>query len=186
MVIYVVQPGDTLDSIAREFGVPLSRLVSQNELDPNGRITVGQNVVILYPNEVYTVKEGDTLESIANSYGVSVNQLLRNNPNLQGKYDVFPGQTIIIDYSSDKKGSIAVNGYIYPFIEKDILIKTLPYLTYLTLFTYGFTEDGTLVDKGITEFGIDEDEIINLAKKRNEIYALEFELTSNPTHKFCS
>ena len=53
MVIYVVQPGDTLDSIAREFGVPLSRLVSQNELDPNGRITVGQNVVILYPNEVW-------------------------------------------------------------------------------------------------------------------------------------
>ncbi len=31
---------------------------------------------------------------------------------------------------------------------------------------------------------IDEDEIINLAKKRNEIYALEYESTSNPTHKF--
>lgn len=162
-MIYVVQPGDTLDSIAREFGVPLSRLVSQNELAPDGKITVGQTVVILYPTEVYTVKAGDTLESIATMYGVSVNQLLRNNPTLQGKYEIFAGQTIIIDYNEEKKGSMAVNGYIYPFIEKDILIKTLPYLTYLTLFTYGFTEDGTLVDKGITEFGIDEDEIIRLS-----------------------
>lgn len=162
-MIYVVQPGDTLDSIAREFGVPLSRLVSQNELAPDGKITVGQTVVILYPTEVYTVKAGDTLESIATMYGVSVNQLLRNNPTLGGKYEIFAGQTIIIDYNEEKKGSMAVNGYIYPFIEKDILIKTLPYLTYLTLFTYGFTEDGALVDKGITEFGIDEDEIIRLS-----------------------
>ncbi len=165
MVIYVVQPGDTLESIAREYGVPLSRLISQNELGESGNITVGQTIVILYPNEIYTVQAGDTLESIANAYGVSINQLQRNNPQLKGKYEIFEGQTIIINYNTEKKGTIAVNGYIYPFVDRDILIQTLPYLTYLTLFTYGFTPDGQLVDRGITEFGLSEDEIISLSRE---------------------
>ncbi len=165
MIIYVVQPGDTLDSIAREYGVPLSRLISQNELNEEGKITVGQTIVILYPEQVYTVQLGDTLEGIANSYGVSVNQLLRNNPILKGRDEIFAGQTIIIDYTTEKQGEIAVNGYIYPFVERDTLIRTLPYLTYITLFTYGFTPDGQLVDRGITDFGLDEDEIISLARE---------------------
>ena len=96
MSIYVVQPGDTLESIAREFGVPLSRLISQNELNEDGDITVGQTIVILYPEQVYTVQSGDTLERIAESYGVSVNQLLRNNPILKGTDNIFTGQTLII------------------------------------------------------------------------------------------
>ncbi len=162
MTIYVVQPGDTLESIAREYGVPLSRLISQNELNENGNITVGQTIVILYPEQVYTVQSGDTLESIAESYGVTVNQLQRNNPILKGTDNIFTGQTLIISYDNEKQGTIAVNGYIYPFIERETLIRTLPYLTYLTLFTYGFTIDGQLVDRGITEFGLDEDEIIQL------------------------
>lgn len=165
MIIYVVQPGDTLDSIAREYGVPLSRLITQNELDESGDITVGQSIVILYPDEVYTVKMGDTLAGIAESYGVTVNQLLRNNPSLKGEDEIFTGQSIIIDYKTVKEGSIAVNGYIYPFVERETLVRTLPYLTYLTLFTYGFTADGMLVDKGITEFGLGEDEIISLSRQ---------------------
>ena len=165
MIIYVVQPGDTLDSIAREYGVPLSRLISQNELNEDGKITVGQTIVILYPEQVYTVQQGDTLERIAESYGVSVNQLLRNNPILKGTDNLFVGQTIIIDYSTEKAGDMAVNGYIYPFVERETLIRTLPYLTYITLFTYGFTPDGQLVDRGITDFGLDEDEIISLSRE---------------------
>ena len=163
MIIYVVQPGDTLESIAREYGVPLSRLIQQNELDEQRGIAVGQTLVILYPNATYTVEEGDTLEGIAQSYSVTVNQLLRNNPVLQGKTDIYAGQTLIIDYTAEKEGQMAVNGYIYPFVNKDTLIRTLPYLTYITLFTYGFTPDGQLVDSGITDFGLDEEEIISLS-----------------------
>lgn len=165
MIIYVVQPGDSLDSIAREYGVPLTRLISQNELNKDGKITVGQTIVVLYPRETYTVQSGDTLGGIADAYGVSANQLLRNNPILKGKDEIFVGQTIIIDYTTKKEGKMAVNGYIYPFVERETLIRTLPYLTYITLFTYGFTPDGQLIDKGITDFGLDEDEIISLSRE---------------------
>jgi len=164
MEIYVVQPGDTLDSIAREFGVPLSILIIVNNLDPENNITVGQSLLILYPEQVYTVQSGDSLNSIARSYNTSVEDVLRNNPQLLGKNEIYEGQTLVISYDVDKIRTIAVNGYIYPFVERETLIRTLPYLTYLTLFTYGLTADGLLVDRGITDFGIDEDELIGLAR----------------------
>ena len=165
MVIHVVEAGDTLDSIAREYGVPLSRVVQQNELDENRQLTIGQNIVISFADEVYTVKNGDSLSSIADMYGISIIQLYQNNPQLKGRPQIFEGQTIIISYKTTKKGSMAVNGYIYPFVERETLYRTLPYLTYLTIFTYGFNLDGTLVESGITDFGIDEDELIAISKQ---------------------
>jgi spore germination protein len=91
------------------------------------------------------VQAGDTLTSIAESFGVTTNQLLRNNPELMGLATVTPGQTLVIDYNQEKRGELSVNGYAYPFIDRAVLRQTLPYLTYLTIFTYGFDENGELV-----------------------------------------
>ena len=44
------------------------------------------------------------------------------------------------------RSTLSVNGYAYPFIDPALLQSTVPYLTYLTPFTYGFTPDGTLVE----------------------------------------
>ena len=44
------------------------------------------------------------------------------------------------------RATLSVNGYAYPFIDPALLQSTVPYLTYLTPFTYGFTPDGTLVE----------------------------------------
>lgn len=146
MVIHVVRSGDSINSIAQEYGVPISQVLNDNQLVNPSQLVIGQTIVIRFPQQVHTVQEGQTLFSIANQYGTTVRQLQRNNPILGGETTVFPGQTIVISYTQEKVGTLSVNGYAYPFIDKSLLQATLPYLTYMTPFTYGITEEGGLVD----------------------------------------
>lgn len=149
MEIYVLQQGDTIDSIAQKFGISAAKLIIDNGIIMPENLIVGQTLVITYPKQVYTIKEGDTLGSIAATYHVTVMQLLRNNPELANRQYIYPGETIVISYNNNK-GSSWVVGYTYPFIRDEILRKTLPYLTYQLIFNYRITGDGELI-------GSDED-----------------------------
>ena len=160
MQIYTVKSGDSVYSIARDFGTTPARIITDNELTEPGRLAVGQSLVILEPSRTYTVRGGDTLEGIARLFDVSIMQLWRNNPSLGGKTNIYPGQTLNISFDPPPLGEVSVNGYVYPFADRDTLRKTLPYLTYLSIFSYGIREDGTLVPPA----GGDE-EIISLAKE---------------------
>lgn len=146
MVIHIVKPGETAWSIARQYGIPLSQLVIDNGIPDSARLAVGQALVVQFPETVHTVVSGDTLSGLARRYGLSIRQLLRNNPILRGETVLYPGQTLVISYKGGKEGVLSVNGYAYPFIDKDLLRSTVPYLTYLTPFTYGITPQGGLVD----------------------------------------
>lgn len=158
MEIYVVKPEDTIYSIARRFGIPAARIIADNELTDPDRLAVGQTLVILYHREVYVVKAGDTLESIAMAYSISVNQLLRNNPRLGGGYEIYPGELLVISINEEKLGTLSMNGYLYPFIDRQTLRKTLPYLTYATVFTYGFNADGELSE-------VDDREVVDIIRE---------------------
>lgn len=162
MDIYVVKQGDTLESIAETYGVSQELLSGQNGLTGE-KLATGQTIVVQYPEKTYTAESGDTLESVAEKNGVDVNTLLRNNPQLGGNDVIYEGQTLVISYYQQKYGELAVNGYVYPFVEIDTLRKILPYSTYLTIFTYGFDADGNLVDKGIVYGDDAEGKIISLA-----------------------
>ena len=159
MTIHVVREGETITSIAAQYGVSAGRLIQDNRLTDYENLVVGQTVVILYPNQVHTVQAGETLTGIARQYGITTKELLQNNPTLAERTYLYPGETIIISYIRDQgeEREIGVNGYVYPFIDKTVLMQALPYLTYLTIFTYGFRVDGTLVE-------IDDIELIALAK----------------------
>lgn len=157
MVIHVVRPGESLSSVAREYGVPLSQLAVDNGLQNDPRLVVGQALVVQFPQQAHTVQPGESLSSIARQYGMSLRQLYRNNPILGGGPVLYPGQTLVISYEGAPEGVLSVNGYAYPFIDKDLLQSTVPYLTFLTPFTYGFTPDGTLVD-------LDDGVLIAMAK----------------------
>jgi len=146
MEIHVVRPGDTLTSIAEEYGVPLSLLRSDNQLPDPGRLVTGQTVVVRQPVLTYTVQPGDTLFSIAAATGVSPRDLFRLNPALRGEYAVFAGQTLVLEDEGDRNGSILVTGYAYPFVDKGLLQRELPYLSGLIPFTYGIRSDGNLVE----------------------------------------
>ena len=156
MEIYVVKPGDSVYKIANQFGVSEESILLNNGLASSVQLVPGQTLVILYPQQTYTVQPGQTLEAVAAAAGVSVNQLLRNNPVLKGKSTIYPGQTLVISYTQPKEGTLAVNGYTYTNIDRDILRRTLPYLTYMTVFTYGFKPTGELIIP-------DDEEIVALA-----------------------
>jgi len=145
MTIYTVKQGDTPRSIADRYGVTLSRLLTDNGLQAETPLVTGQQLIILPTEEIYTVQEGDSLFAISERSGISVNELLRNNPALRGVPQIYPGQTLALSLVGEKRRDMAVNGYLYPFIQEDVLRATLPYLTYITVFTYGFREDGSLI-----------------------------------------
>jgi spore germination protein len=145
MEIYVVKPGDTLYQIALNYGVSMDRLLGDNQLPDPSHLVVGQTLVIQFPALTHTVQAGDTLSSIAAMHQTTVRQLLRNNPMLQGGDRIFPGQVLVVQFQQEKQGTLCVNGYAYPSIDRGLLQGTLPYLSQLTPFTYGFTPQGTLV-----------------------------------------
>ncbi len=160
MVIYTVKSGDTLYSIARRYGTTASRLASDNAIMNPAALSVGQSLVILQPTLTYSVRPGDTLFSVARQFGVSINQLWRNNPFLQGKIEIVPGQVLFVTLPAPELGRGAeVTGYAYPFIDRGILRAALPYLTYLSVFSYGMRSDGTLIPIE------NDDELISLARE---------------------
>lgn len=158
MTIYTVRAGDSLYTIARRFGVSAGSIAQDNMLSEPEQLVVGQSLVILEPIRTETAREGDDIYSIARRTGVSVGQLWRNNPILGGGSEVAAGTLLNIELPAPTKGTMSVNGYAYPSIDRSVLRSTLPYLTYLSIFTYGIRPDGTLVD-------IPDDELIALAKE---------------------
>lgn len=96
--------------------------------------------------EIYVVKRGDTVDSIAANYGISASSIIFNNQ-LSYPYALAIGQALLLSTgpSSSPTYTAYVNGYAYPFIERSVLNETLPYLTTLSVFSYGFTTEGAIV-----------------------------------------
>ena len=91
------------------------------------------------------VKPGDTVYSIASFYGVKMDTLIYMNQ-LVYPYELAVGQALLIQVGQQEKTvSIRSNGYAYPFINSWVLNNTLPFLSELSVFSYGFTENGDLI-----------------------------------------
>ncbi len=79
IITYVVQPGDTTESIAEQFGLqPTTIMWSNPEIEKApDLLNVGHELVILPIDGVYhTVEEGDTLKSVAEDYKASVTDIV--------------------------------------------------------------------------------------------------------------
>lgn len=96
--------------------------------------------------QIYVVKSGDNVDSIAAAAGIPVSTLLWDNQ-IPYPYRLAVGQALLIDNERNgkEKRALHVNGYGYPFINAETLEWTLPYLTDLSVFSYGFTGEGDLV-----------------------------------------
>lgn len=109
MQTYIVQMGDTLYGISKQFGVTVEEIRLENDLSGN-TIVVGQ--VLRIPTTgtttFYVVKLGDTLYSIASRYGVTVNELKRVNNLTSNTLSV--GQQLRIPINS---GDSSLDYFVY-------------------------------------------------------------------------
>ncbi len=95
--------------------------------------------------DIYVVKQGDNVDEIAAAYGINVEQLIYDNQ-LVSPYELAVGQALFISGGERNPArTISVSGYAYPFINQWVLRQTLPYLSELPIFSYGFTSEGELI-----------------------------------------
>jgi len=107
MRVYTVQAGDTLTSIAEEFGTSVEAITQANGIDDPDLIFEGQILCVPTTPDVpvprmqsYTVQAGDTLIGIADAFNTTVEAIVRTNdiadPNL-----IFEGQVLCVPVDSD-------------------------------------------------------------------------------------
>lgn len=99
--IYRVKEGDTLDSVASNYGVTVDELVNINGGVSDYVIKPGDYIVV--PNKTaenmyfkrYVIQNGDTIYDIARRLNVSPSSLLRLN-GLENEDIIYPNDTIFV------------------------------------------------------------------------------------------
>ena len=104
--IYVVSPGDTIESIAARYNTTPQELYRINSfLNQNEPLTIGQRIIIPVPKtdnfEYYTIRRGDTLYNISRKYDLTSEQLAMLN-GLDASDYLYPGQILLVPKSGIK------------------------------------------------------------------------------------
>jgi len=107
-IVYRVRAGETLNSIARRHGMPVSTLARLNNLGTGDPVMKGQRLVLKvssrhYRDEglksgrrtLYTVRQGDTVYSISRQFQVSITQLKSWN-GLNKRHQIRAGQRLVM------------------------------------------------------------------------------------------
>ncbi|WP_067840339.1 LysM peptidoglycan-binding domain-containing protein [Amphibacillus sediminis] len=147
MQIYSVEQGDTVYSIANQFGSTVAAIVDANELEAPNQLVVGQALVIPVVGQFYFVQPGDSLFSIGQRFGISPTELANINA-------IDPNQPLPVGlrlYIPEQvKQLIETNAYVEPIgdtVSETLINATRKHaelLTYLSLFSYQVNRDGTL------------------------------------------
>lgn len=96
---------------------------------------------------IYIVKPGDSVDRIAEIYRIPAGEIIYANQ-IERPYPLAIGQALYIPEKREieqERPFAMINGYAYPYITDWVLEQTLPYLTELSVFSYGFTESGELI-----------------------------------------
>lgn len=158
MTIYIIKPGDSLYAIATKYGVTTDTLIFDNQIADPMHLIEGQALYIPVTSVAYTVRPGDSLYAIARAYGKSVEVLLSANPSLTIRSRLYPGQTVTIPFPNVIIGNADVNGFTVTTPE-ETLDETLPYLTYISVFSWLADLSG-----GITP--VNDEEVISDARAK--------------------
>lgn len=116
--------------------------------------------------EIYVVKKGENIDSIAEEYGIPVQKIITDNQ-LVYPYRLAVGQSLVLDNGEkrpDRRRAV-INGFAYPFISRYVLRESLPSMSGLAVFSYGFTPEG---------------EVLPPALAVEELIALAYEFSAQP------
>lgn len=110
VVDYVVQPGDTLQSIASSYNISVNTLLWANDLTSLSTIKVGQDLTILPVDGVFhVVRPGDTVSGIAQTYKSKSDEIVAYN-SLANQDDIYIGDILVVPGGVMPKKSVpAVN-----------------------------------------------------------------------------
>lgn len=102
--------------------------------------------------QIYVVQPGDSIDRIAGLYGTTIAELSYANQ-IPYPYRLALGQALLIPVGQGDvdRRVVTANGYAYPFISPWVLEQTLPYLTNLLVFSYGFTTEGQLIPPNVAD-----------------------------------
>ena len=103
---YKVRRGDTVDSIARRFGMSVKELTAANNIRNRNRIYPGQRLVLAdatpTDGEFHVVRRGDSIDKIARRYGKKPKEILAIN-RLRNKNRIYPGQRLLVAKAKAKE-----------------------------------------------------------------------------------
>lgn len=133
MKIHTVRGGESVYSVASEYGVSPEIVKWANGIESGHALAAGYRIIVPTPTKTYSVRRGDTLESIGRRFGISTQSLLAKNPSLYGRTSVYEGQSLAIGYASKDYGMCAANGYFYRGCTRERLNRFMPYMTFITV-----------------------------------------------------
>ena len=145
--VHIVQAGETLSSIAAQYGVTIEEIARASGISVSDLLHVGQKLTIpkSAPSseivsapapepapepipEVYVVQPGDTLESIAQRFGTSVASLARANqmssPSLVfvGRRLIIPKPKVVRLYGGGKRVEVSISRQRCWVYEGDVIL----------------------------------------------------------------
>ncbi|MBS4196912.1 LysM peptidoglycan-binding domain-containing protein [Lederbergia citri] len=112
MIIDVVQRGDTLWSIANQYGSTVQNIAAANQLPNPNKLLIGQSLVIPIGATQHVIRRGETLWQIAQRYGVPIQTIIQINqlthPSMLnvGTEIIIPPKTYVVQ-AGDTLGTIA-------------------------------------------------------------------------------
>ena len=96
--------------------------------------------------QIYVVEKGDNIDEIAERFQVLTETIIFDNQ-LVYPYKLAIGQALLINDGvvRENRREAVIRGFAYPFISRYVLEKSLPAMSELAVFSYGFTATGDLV-----------------------------------------
>ena len=115
-LMHILQKGETLYGVSRQYNVPAEALMRVNNIDNPDKVKAGQKIRI---PDVYTVLKGDTLYGIARKLNISIDTLLSANK-LDNNSKIQAGQTLYIP--SNGSSVVTSSGSTTTVVEKTTTI----------------------------------------------------------------